>query len=1123
MDTDQQVRLNFLEESVEYFEQIEEVLLGLEASETKPQQLDIALRAAHSIKGSAGMMGFTSMATVAHRLEDFFKILRARQIHVDSELETLFLRGIDCLKEIRNILAAEQSIDEAWLNRQAQPIFDQLQERLGELSEEDEDRLLSGEEEVDVALMIFNSGVEEVLTNFEAESATLGNEALRQSFITTVSQLSNLGLMGEIDPFVELCASIQVQAQTLDIAQIHAFVEQSLQVLQRSQSLVLIGRVNNLPTQVTFKPVDGPPPVSAPEAVDVLATDANADDGDGPLGEPIAVEPIPLGTMPEMPALDLSELEAMQAQMEKVLAEPNALDAAPAFPAATAPTADLSEVQELSAVELAAWQAQQQTIASDDELVDATDSVPDNTVGATVSVELAELQDAIAEINQLDLSEALDAAALETKTAEEAVPIDPAQAAMKASKPVASPPAQRSARTAASPPRTTVAPPQRSATLRISAEDLRQVNTLFSTLILERNTINLRQQQLTGFAERLQERMHALELFNLRLRQWYDRASMEGLVQPNRVGLVQNAIAASSATEDFDTLEMDQYSELHLMAQEQMETVVQLQEVTADILLGLQDMGQATQKLNSTTRSLQARITRTQMRPFSEIVGRFPRVIRDLSLQYNKQVDLRIEGETTLFERVALDALTDPLNHLLRNCFDHGIEPAEDRLAAGKPPEGIITIRASQRGNQAQITIIDDGRGIDLDKIRAKVRQHDIPEEHIAQMSERELLSLIFDAGFSTAEKVTELSGRGVGMDVVRTNLEKLKGDIQVETKLGEGSTFTITLPLSLSVIRIMLLEQQKMAFAVPVDAVTEMLVCQEDTIIRPPHQQPYVNWKDQQVPLTDLDQSLTFRGSNDPLPLEGTPSINQPLIVIINDSGRHHALLIDRFWNEQEVAIRPVMSPMPMPLGFSGTTVLGNGRVIPLVDLVQLVRSAAEHRELVRLEAELAAKQSSQNLPSGSATASAAAEDEFYFNDEVMNIDDLTETFAKQAVLVIDDSVHVRRYLTMTLEKAGYDVEQARDGQEGVDKLLGGLKVNAVLCDVEMPRLDGYGVLDEIKSRPEFSDLPITMLTSRNSDKHRKLAMNLGASAYFSKPYNDQALLKALEDLIEESRSSLV
>ncbi|NJR70311.1 MAG: response regulator, partial [Synechococcales cyanobacterium CRU_2_2] len=208
----------------------------------------------------------------------------------------------------------------------------------------------------------------------------------------------------------------------------------------------------------------------------------------------------------------------------------------------------------------------------------------------------------------------------------------------------------------------------------------------------------------------------------------------------------------------------------------------------------------------------------------------------------------------------------------------------------------------------------------------------------------------------------------------------------------------------------------------------------------------------------------------------------------------------VDRFWNEQEVAIRPVMSPMPLPTGFSGATVLGDGRVIPLVGLAQLIRFAAEQRDACATQFAGPAQSSVTKIIPASTPANPS------------------DVFARQVVLVIDDSVHVRRYLTLTLERAGYEVVPAKDGREGVDKLLGGLRVAAVLCDVEMPRLDGYGVLDEIKGRPEFAKLPITMLTSRNSDKHRKLALKLGASAYFSKPYNDQALLKTLEELIQIS-----
>ncbi len=1089
MDTDHQIRLNFLEESVEYFEQMEQVLLGLDTAENKPQQMDIALRAAHSIKGSAGMMGFVSMAQVAHRLEDSFKILRARQIQLDPELETLLLRGVDCLKEVREQLCLEQPVDEDWLSIHAEPIFEQLRDRLGELSEADEDQLLTGEEEIDVALLIFSNGVEESLSALEAEATDLSGEALRQRLLLAASQLSNLGLMGDIEAFVLLCESIQSQAEALDSAQIETQIrplcEQAIQTWRRSQSLVQLGRLDSLPTQITLATPTAEQAFAAPESAAFEHSFQAA-----ALFET------------EMPEIDLSELQAMQAEMAKVLGDPAIADVS-AFLGTLDQSSILDSALALSSnfpsADPGAELGQNGMEALAIEAIEAIEGIEG----------LAQLQDAIA---QLDLSTfdlgQVNSAPHEIQSVDNAATGDGLRPAPKTRslaqaerEPQQEPNSKRRSNDIK-------AAPARAATLRIAAEDLNQINTLFSTLILERNVINLRQQQLTDFVQLLQERMRSLESFNLRLRQWYDRASMEGLVQRNSgvhasisggtttIQTIQPVHANHSTSTNstgFDSLEMDQYSDLHLMAQEQMETVVQLQEVTADIVLGLQDMGLATQKLNGTTRGLQSRITRTQMRPFSEIVGQFPRVIRDLSLQYNKKVNLRIEGEATLFERVALDALSDPLKHLLRNCFDHGIEPAEDRLAANKSAEGTITIRASQLGNQAQITIVDDGRGIDLDKIRAKMRKHDIPEQQIAQMSDRDLLSLIFDAGFSTAEKVTELSGRGVGMDVVRANIEKLKGNIQVKSEFGQGTTFTITLPLGLSVLRVILLEHQKLIFAVPVESITEMLVCRPETIrcSPPPALQPYLLWNDQQVPITVLSDSLSFRGTGESTPLEGNPSINQPLIIVIQDAGHYHAVPVDRFWNEQEVAIRPVMSPMPLPAGFSGATVLGDGRVIPLVSLAQIIRAAAEQRD--------------------SSSATAAIDTPTSSASQL----EISEASARQVVLVIDDSVHVRRYLTLTLERAGYEVVQAKDGQEGVDKLLGGLKVQAVLCDVEMPRLDGYGVLDEIKGRPEFAKLPITMLTSRNSDKHRKLALSLGASAYFPKPYNDQELLKSLEDLI--------
>ena len=1077
MDTDQQVRLSFLEESEEYFEQMEQVLLGLPDAENPVQQLDVAMRAAHSLKGGAGMMGFMPMADVAHRLEDFLKIVRARSVKVDTELETLLLGGVDCLKDVRQLLADGAEVDETWKAAHADPLFAQLRDRLGDLSEADENKLLSADEDIDVATLVFNTGVEESLDAFEASIGNFQGEALRQALMDQCDRLSDLGLMGEVDNFVALCQSVRSQVEGLSLAQLPAMRDQALALWQRTQGLVMLGRLDNLPTQLDFKP--DPTLEAAAIPTELLEAPSAEELNAMALAVEVALDQSKPAQAESLDSDDLSALQAEMAQAAamalEAMAGPEAAAEAPA--ADPSPTPDSEDMPDLSQLQAEFAQIQLPT--------EATETIAEAVMPAAADPEKPAPQE----------PQTATPASAVSQPSTLPMPAAPAKAKAAPAKAAAS---RRGDRRQQS---------RGGGTLRVAADELKQINNLFGSLILERNAVNLRQQQLDGFTTLLQERMQALEAFNIRLRQWYDQSSSAndeaaaetnaapGSGSPAKVNPSAMAGASEASNDqDFDALEMDQYSDLHLLASEQMETVVKLQEVTADIRLGLQEMGTALQSLNGTTRQLQGRITRTQMRPFSDIVGRFPRVIRDLSVKYDKKVKLDLQGESTLFERIALDVLTDPLTHLLRNSFDHGIETAEERRAAGKSAEGTIMLRASQLGNRARIVLRDDGHGINLDKIRDRMRKHDIPEEHIAGMTKQELLSLIFDAGFSTAEKVTELSGRGVGMDVVRTNLNKVGGDIKVDTEPGQGTTFTIDIPLSLSVLRIMLLEQQEMVFAVPVTAVDELLQLTPDMITNT-SKGPHIQWQDQEIPVMPLEQFISFNGSAPITPLDGTPVINHTMVLVVRHNNGYYAVPIQRYWGEQEVATRPVASPLPLPQGFVGATVLGDGRVVPLVDLPQLVGDKAQMGAAERL-AKLKQRGSEDGV--GDATG-------------------ITEPSAPTlpTVLVVDDSVHLRRYLTLTLEKAGYMVEQARDGREAVDRLVGGLQVQAVLCDIEMPRLDGYGVLDEIKSRPEFQSLPISMLTSRSSEKHRKLAMNLGASAYFGKPYNDQELLKTLAELI--------
>ncbi len=1021
MDTEQQIRLNFLDEAEEYFDLIESNLLGLANTAIDPQKIDLMLRSAHSIKGSAAMMHFDTLSQVAHRLEDFFKILRVRYASssVTMEVETLLLQSLDCLRQIRNLNhqglnRGDSEFDTQAVTNyvdQAELIFEKLREHLGDLQASDENALLSQNEDIDPALLMFEEGVDDILDRFETQLSQLGIGELAAELAMTAKELMAFGTMANLEPFTELCQSIQQQAETLSQTQIQPLADRALKGWRRSHALVLRGKIEKISSQL--------------EHINVVNTEGNLTAN---LEQPdSSTEANTLSTLEALENLDFSEATA---DFDETMT-------------AELPVDDLTETDFLG---------DDFDLENLSELKAAFDvEIPEEPIAERSSASSQDKeQSIISESNPINepqtISEQID------KSFEKMV--------------------------------------------RVPSAQLKQFNNLFEELILERNSINLRLQQLENITLLMRQRMHQIERSNDNLKQWYDRASVEGFLRsrsrlsPERAEYLRSTTeqplkngvdSVSNTTDGFDALEMDRYSDVHLICQEQIETIVQLQEVTTDIELGLQEMNQAVRNFNHTTKLLQGNVTRTQMVPFAEIVKRFPRVIRDLNLQFGKQVQLKIKGEKTLIDRSVIETLSDPLTHLLRNAFDHGIEDAATRIAAGKPPEGTITIEASNQGTQTVITISDDGGGISFDKIRDRIREMEIPEEYIAQMSDGEILDSIFEPGFSTAQQVTQLSGRGVGMDVVRTNLREIRGDVKVDTELGKGTNFTLTIPFSLSILRVAIAEKSGILFAIPANSIRELLHFQpeEVTIVEDSKQ---VAWNKDNIPLVPIEKTLIFRRANNSLNLTGNPLIDRTMALVVESNSGFAGLEISRFWGEQEATIRPIESPLPLPAGVVSSMVFGDGKVIPLIDPAQLVEACLKRNKIPQ-----------EQEPQSS----------------------LLEV-SSQTILIVDDSINVRRYLSLNLEKAGYKVEQARDGQEAVDKLLGGLAVQGVICDIEMPRLDGYGVLEELKERAEFENLPIIMLTSRSNEKHRKLAMNLGASAYFSKPYNEQELLQKLAEIVE-------
>ena len=1020
MDREQQIRINFLDEAEDCFDTIESALLGLSSGVAETEKLDTALRAAHSVKGGAGMMGFMPLSEAAHSIEDYFKILRARyqSTQIDIEVEILLLQGLDNLRKVSQLHRQGKEINDAWLDTNINPVFSALSEHLGELQDEDEKQLLNESDDVDSSLEMVEEGMEAILEEFEQKWQSLDESELVNELVMTSEKLLTLARMYDLEPLIQLCESIENQAPMLNQEALSSFTENALSLWQRSHGLIVRGRLEKLPDKLEgFESSLVSNPVPAEETLnlqeEVFDLDFNAD--------------------------DLELLESITSEDYD----------------------DFNDLADFESDEEEAW-SELNNIA-DSELEEELDIESDLEDQSLTSESVT----AIIKSSKITLTGIQPDAALQE---EKGLVLEEEKRIVK--------------------------------NIRVPADQLYQLNNSFGKLILERNRVNSRLEQLKNFVALMHERINKLEKSNAQLRNWYDRASVEGIIPVNEEALpssstkINQSVSHNSSMSEnyqgqFDALEMDRYSDLHLISQEQIETIVQLQEVSSDIEFGLQEMNQAVQELNQTTRSLQSNVTKTQMIPFGEVSKPFPRLVRELSLTLGKQVNLNIQGTTTLLDRAIVETLNSPLIHLIRNAFDHGIEDSATRLAYNKPEKGTITIQAVNQGTQTIITVSDDGGGINIEKVCDRIREMGISNQEIRQMSEAQILDYIFKPGFSTTDQVTQISGRGVGLDVVRNGIEEIRGNIQVETQAGQGTIFTIMVPYTLSILPVMLVERMGILVAIPAEAIKQVFNLSTDTESSGENLNQ-INWQEETIPVVRIDESLLFSRPRKPFEIQETPVIDKPSALIVGEPHNRGAIQIDRLWSEQEISIRPINSPIPLPKGFISSTVLGDGRVVPVVDPVQMLEECLEN-----------------NLDQQNQAATSARRDkDTNFGDSVM-------LQPADKILIVDDSINVRRYLALTLEKAGYQVEEAKDGQEAVDKLFAGLSVQAVICDIEMPRLDGYGVLEEVKAKSQFKSLPIAMLTSRSNEKHRKLAMNLGASAYFSKPYNEQQLIEKIGELI--------
>ncbi|WP_103620201.1 hybrid sensor histidine kinase/response regulator [Campylobacter concisus] len=482
----------------------------------------------------------------------------------------------------------------------------------------------------------------------------------------------------------------------------------------------------------------------------------------------------------------------------------------------------------------------------------------------------------------------------------------------------------------------------------------------------------------------------------------------------------------------------------------------------------LEELNQVVSSLSLVTTDIQLAVMKTRMLPIAKVFNKFPRMIRDLSRELGKQIDLEISGEETELDKSIVEEIGDPLVHIIRNSCDHGIEDPETRKAMGKPEKGLVQLKAYNEGNHIVVEIVDDGKGLDADMLKAKsIEKGIITEREADAMSEKEAFGLIFKPGFSTAAKVTNVSGRGVGMDVVKTNIEKLNGIIDIESEVGKGTVMKLKIPLTLAIIQSLLVGTQEEFYAIPLASVLETVRVPIDDIYTIDGKN-VLRLRDEVLSLVRLSDvfgvNKVFDGGD------------QTYVVIIGVAEAKLGIIVDTLVGQEEIVIKSMGDYLQNIPGIAGATIRGDGRVTLIIDVGAMMEMAKDIKVNIRAEMEDSAK--AKEKPSD------------------------------YKVLIVDDSKMDRTIMQKSLEPIGVTIIEATNGVEALNIIKSGEHAfDAVLIDIEMPRMDGYTLAGEIRKYSKYRTLPLIAVTSRTSKTDRLRGVEVGMTEYITKPYSSEYL----------------
>lgn len=483
----------------------------------------------------------------------------------------------------------------------------------------------------------------------------------------------------------------------------------------------------------------------------------------------------------------------------------------------------------------------------------------------------------------------------------------------------------------------------------------------------------------------------------------------------------------------------------------------------------LEELNQVVSQLSIITTDVQLAVMKTRMQPVAKVFNKFPRVVRDLSRELGKQIELEIKGEETELDKSIIEEIGDPIMHMIRNSCDHGVEDPAARVAAGKPEKGIVQLKAYNEGNHIVIEITDDGKGLDPNGLKMKaIEKNLITEREADQMSDKEALSIIFKPGFSTAAKVTNVSGRGVGMDVVKTNIEKLNGVIDIDSELGKGSSFKLKIPLTLAIIQSLLVGAQEEFYAIPLASVLETVRVPIDDIYTIEGKN-VLRLRDEVLSLVRLSDVFGVK--------QVFESAEQTYVVIIGVAESKLGIIVDTLVGQEEIVIKSMGNYLQNIQGIAGATIRGDGRITLIIDVGTLMDIAKEIKVDIKAQIESNTKKPKEK-PSD------------------------------YKVLIVDDSKMDRTLMQKAMEPIGVSMIEATNGVEALNLIKSGEhSIDAMLIDIEMPKMDGYTLAGEIRKYSKYRNLPLIAVTSRTSKTDRLRGVEVGMTEYITKPYSPEYL----------------